>query len=149
MHPFQSQAGRMWDLMKVYLRAKKSRYWLETICLAYTILEIELRFLLSSKAGKSGKPISPQRIKKEEYLSGLAKLAKDNNFIDDNTWTKIDNLNKIRRDVIHGLAQGKISYDDLEKPCTGISELFSEIQEYWLPIKIGPEESYKDFKPKN
>ena len=112
-------------------------------------MEIELRCLLSSKAGRGGKPVLSQKIKKEDYLLGLAKLARHNNFIDNNTCDKIDSFNKIRKDAIHGLAQGKISYKDLEKPCNKISELFFEIQNRWLSIKIGPEESYKDFKNKN
>jgi len=96
---------------------------------------------LSSKAGRSRIPIPPRRIDDQKYLMNLANLAKDNEFIDENIWKRIKEFNDARRKNIHGLAQGEISYSELEKPCFGLVNLIYDIQNIWLPTKFGKEET--------
>ena len=60
MHPYQDQIDKMWDLIKHLGAAQRNGFWLEVINLRHVLLEIELRLLLSSKAGESRKPIPPK-----------------------------------------------------------------------------------------
>jgi hypothetical protein len=138
MHPFQDQMGPMWEIVKRMVSAEKKESWIEAISLSYTLLEIELRLLLSSKAGRAKTPLPPEKIEKQENLMNLANLARDHRFIDEALWEKIREFNDIRRKAIHRLAQGEISYDDLKEPALRSSKLFGEIQDRWLTITWGP-----------
>jgi len=142
MHPYQNQINKMWELIKRKNLAQQNGFWMESLCLSYILLEIELRLLLSSKAGAHGVPLPPRKIDSQHYLMNLANLAKDNGFIDESIWKRIKDFNDIRRKAIHSLAQGEISYEDLKEPALSISSLIFDIQSCWLPIKIGPEETY-------
>jgi len=142
MHPYQDQVDKMWDLIKRKISAQKNGFWLESISLSYILLEIELRLLLSSKAGASRNPIPPRKIDNQDYLMNLANLAKDKGFIDKTIWNRIKDFNSTRKKAIHGLAQGEISYEDLKEPALSIHNLVYDIQSCWLPIKFGPEEKY-------
>jgi len=144
MHPFQDQINRMWLLIKLRIKANKQGFWLEVVDLSYVILEIKLRLLLTSKAGKKNLPIPKEKIEKQDYLMTLANLAKDNYFLNQNIWKKVKDFNKTRTDAIHGLAQGRISYHDLEDICKNTENLINEIQNSWLPITYGNEETSKD-----
>jgi len=145
MHPYQNQVDRMWEIIKLSIRAKKQGYWLEFLCLLYILLEIELRLLLTSKAGKNGIPIPPEKIDKQIYLMNLANLANDNGFIGEPHWQRIKDFNDVRKNAIHGLAQGKISYGDLGKNLEPLTQLVYDIQENWLPIKFGKEETFEEY----
>ncbi len=138
----------MGKLISLNIRANRNEYWIEAISLAYTLLEIELRLLLSSKAGASGVPVSPKTIYKQQYLKELAKLAKEKGFIDENLCEKILEFNNIRRKMIHRFALGEISYEELKGPALECHKIMGDIQNCWLPITWGPEESYKDFLKK-
>ena len=137
MHPYQDQVNRMWDLIKLKIRAQKNGFWIEALDLSYILLEIELRLLLSSKAGNKGRPIDAEKIDKQEYLMSLANLAKDRDFIDKDTWDKLQDFNDVRRKTIHKLAQGEITYDQLAEPVSEVTKIVHVLQEQWLPIKIG------------
>lgn len=141
MYPYQDQIDKMWNLIKRQILAQKNGFWIESLCLGYTLLEIELRLLLSSKAGARGVPIPPRKIDGQEYLMNLANLAKDNGFIDRSIWERIKDFNDVRKKAIHRLAQGEISYGDLKESTLGISNLIYDVQSCWLPIKIGPDET--------
>ncbi|MBE3143959.1 MAG: hypothetical protein IMZ61_08555 [Planctomycetes bacterium] len=150
MHPFQSQVNNMWKLIKLKIRAQKKESWIEAISLSYTLLEIELRLLLSSKKGASGIPVPPEEIYKQQYLKDLAKVAREKGFIDDTLWGKIIEFNDIRRKAIHRFALGEISYEDLKGPALESTEIMGEIQNCWGgPVKWGPEESFEDWKKAN
>lgn len=142
-HPFQKQANIMWELIKRMITAGRKESWIEAISLSYT-LEVELRFLLSSRAGKTGIPIPSEIIDKQKFLMALANLAKDKGFIDESIWKKIQEFNDIRRKAIHRLAQGEISYEELKEPALKSHKIIGEIQDRWLPMKWGPEESYEN-----
>jgi len=146
MHPYQDQTNRMWNFIKLWNQAQKSGYWLEFICLSYILLEIELRHLLSSKAGENSIPLPPKEINEQEYLYTLGKLAWEKKFIDNDIWKRIQDFNKKRRNAIHSLAQGKISYDDLKETFSDVCELINDIQRIWLPYKVGPEERNPSFR---
>jgi len=141
MHPYQSQIDRMWNLINLKVRASKNGFWIETVSLTYIILEIELRLLLTSKAGKQGKPLSSSVIDKCNYLKSLADLALEEEFINPNLYDEIISFNKIRSDMTHGLIQGRIEYPQLEDVCKSTSNIINKIQSLWLSITIGPEES--------
>lgn len=149
MHPYQDQVNRMWNLVKMRNRAKHKGFWLEAIDLTYVLLEMELRLLLTSKAGKQGKPLSQMKINNQRYLMNLANLAKDNEFIDATLWEQIKDFNEKRRDAIHGLAQGKISYFELKDVCRDTSKIIYSIQNLWLPISFGKIEAVEDGTEKN
>lgn len=144
MHPFQNQAKIMWDLVKRKISADKKESWVESMSLSYTLIEIGLRFLLSSKTGASGTPVPPEEIDRQKYLMDLANLAKEKEFIDETIWEKIKEFNSIRRKSIHSLAQGKIKYEDLEEPALQSLELLGDIQNCWLTLEWGPEESFEN-----
>lgn len=148
MHPYQDQVNRMWEIIKLNGRARKNGFWLESLSLSYVLLEVELRLLLTSKAGKDSTPISPEKIENQQYLMQLANLAKDNKFLDEGTWLRIKEFNDVRRKAIHGLTRGKISYAELETPATQFIDLAYAIQSRWLKITIGKEETYEEYKVK-
>lgn len=145
MHPYQDQVNRMWNLVKLRVRAIKQESWLEVIDLTYALLEMELRLLLTSKAGEQNKPLSRVEIDQQKYLMDLANLAKGSGFLDTSLWEKIREFNKKRADAIHGLAQGRISYLELKDVFENTTELIYNIQSLWLPISYGPEEKYEDY----
>lgn len=144
IHPYQDHVDRMWNIVTLYSRAYRMGFWMETIDLLYILLECGLRMLLTSKAGINKNPMTRVKIDKQQYLIQLAKLAKDNVFIDDYLYEKIKIFNRSRADAIHGLIQGKITYQELEKVCKYYSSLQGEIQDKWLTITVGKEESRKD-----
>jgi len=149
MHPYQEQVNKLWEIIKLESRAKKNGFWLESLSLSYIHLEVELRLLLTSKAGKDSIPLPTEKIDKQAYLMQLANLAKDNKFIDEETWEKIQEFNDIRRKAIHGLIHGEITYAELDKPAKSTFEIAYAIQNKWLKIKFGKEETYEEYKDKN
>jgi hypothetical protein len=146
MNPFQYQVNNMWELIKRVISAGKKESWLEAISLSYTLLEVNLRLLLSSKAGRDRAPIPPEVIGKQKYLMDLANLARKKEFIDDTLLGKIQKFNDIRNKAIHRLAHGEISYEDLREPAMESHKIMGEIQGCYLTLKWGPEERVEDFK---
>jgi len=144
MHSYQNQINRMWDLIKLRSRAKKQGFYLEVIDLTYILFEIELRLLLTSKAGEKKLPLPKLKIDNQKYLMNLANLAKDNKFLDYKLWREIKKFNDFRSSAIHGLAQGKISYPDLKNICDSTTNIIYDIQSCWLKITIGKEETLED-----
>ena len=132
----------MWHLIKLRIKTQNNGYWLETIDLSYILLEIELRLLLSSKAGCE--IVSTKKIVEKDFLIKLANVAKDKEFIDETLWQRIKDFNEIRRKAIHGLAQGKISYDELEKYCKDVTPIIGDIQNRFLPMTFGKVEKIDD-----
>lgn len=146
MNKLQDQISREWELLvQKRLKAVRNGYWLEAITLSYICLELDLRKLLSTNALGKTKPLEHEKIIKQEYLMNLANLAKDNGFISEDIWDRIKRFNDFRRKAIHGLIQGEITYDDLEKPCLEIFRLSYDIQSCWLKITFGPEESFEQY----
>ena len=149
MHPYQDQVDRMWEIIKLENRAKKKGFWLESLSLSYILLEVELRLLLASKAGKDESPLSSDKIDKQTYLMQLANLAKDHGFIDKETWGKIQEFNDIRKKGIHGLIRGELTYAELKEPAKSTFEIAYAIQNKWLQITFGKPETYEEYKAKN
>ena len=138
IHPYQDQVNRMWELIKRRKAAKKQGCLIEHISLSYTLLEVELRLLLTSQAGGAGIPLPRRRIDSQRYLIKLADIARNNGFIDQDIFDRILKFNDKRRRAIHRLAQGEITYKDLEDPDLEIEKLIFDIQSRWLHVKIGP-----------
>ena len=136
----------MWNLDKLMIQALKKESWIEALSLSYTLIEIELRFLLSSSAGKSRIPIPLEKIYKQKFLMDLANLAKDNIFIDESLWAKIQQFNEIRRKAIHRLAQCQISYEDLKEPALKSHEIMGDIQGCCLKLEFGSVEGCETWK---
>jgi len=141
MHPYQDQIDRMWGLIKLRIRALKNEFWIETMDLTYILLEVELRLLLTSKAGEAGKPLPPSEIDKADYLKSLADLSLEKKFIDSNLYNEVLSFNTARRKMTHRLIQGEIEYSQLENVCKDSSDIIYKIQSQWLPITIGPTET--------
>jgi len=145
MGEYSDQVHRMWDFIKKMKKAREQGFWLETICLSYTLIEIQLRFLLGrTKLGKKNMPLPVWKIDNMKYLMQLATLAKDNSFIDQNLWAKIKDFNDDRIIAIHQLAKGKIEYDDLKEPASKYYEIVSSIQSCYIHTEVGPEEKRPD-----
>ena len=134
----------MWDLIKRRNLAQAKGFWMESISLSYVLLEIELRLLLSSKAGDSRIPVPPEEIDNQKYLMNLANVAKNKGYIDNSILDKIIDFNEARRKAIHKLAQGEICYDELKESALKTGDLIYDIQSCWLPIKFGPIEHFSD-----
>ena len=149
MHPNQDQVNMMWEIIKLELNAKKNGFWLESLSLSYILLEVHLRLLLTSKAGKDGIPLSSSKIDNQVYLVQLANLARDHKFLDDKIWKKIKEFNDIRRKAIHGMIRGEITYAELEEPAKNAFEIAYAIQNRWLSITFGKEETYEEYKVNN
>ena len=149
MHPYQDQTDRMWEIIKLELKAKKNGFWLESLSLSYILLEARLRFLLKSKAGKDGIPLPSHKIDKQKYLMSLANLARDHEFINHEIWSKIREFNDIRKKAIHGMIHGEITYSELKEPAENVFEIAYAIQNRWLPITIGKEETIEKYKSSN
>jgi len=149
MHPYQGQVDKMWEIIKLELRAKKNGFWLESLSLSYMLLEVGLRLLLTSKAGKDGIPLSSDKIDKQRYLIQLANLAKDHKFLDIETWQKIKEVNDIRRKAIHGLMRGEITYEELAEPAKDTFRIAYAVQNKWLPITFGKAETYEEYRVNN
>lgn len=145
MHPYQEQTKILWELIQRMISAEKKESWIEAISHMYTMLEVGLRFLLSSEAGASGVPIPPEKIDRQRFLMELANLAKDKGFIDELIWKKIQEFNDIRKKAIHGLAKGEIKYEGLKEPALKSIKLYGDIQNCWLKIEWGPEETYENY----
>ena len=136
-HPYQDQANKAFDIIRLYAKARKNGFWLEAIDLLYILLEFNLRFLLTSKADSKNGTFGRSKIDKQEYLMELANLAKDNYFIGKELYKKIKEFNRARSNAIHGLIQGRISYQELKNVCEQSSSLQGDIQRIWLPITVG------------
>jgi len=64
-----------------YVSALKKSAWIKAISLGYTLLEMQLGFLVKSKAGPSGQPLGDAVVEKCEYLKQVAVLASDKGFL--------------------------------------------------------------------
>jgi len=149
MHPYQNQVNKMWEVIKLELRAKKNGFWLESLSLSYMLLEVNLRLLLTSKAGKDSIPLSSGKIDKQLYLIQLANLARDHKFIGRVTWQKIKEFNDMRRKAIHSLIRGEITYEELEEPAKNTFEIAYAIQNKWLSITFEKVETYEEYSANN
>ncbi len=145
-HPYQYQVNKMWEIIKRKNLAQANGFWLESINLSYILIEIELRLLLSSKAGGTGIPIPPDKIDRQNYLMELANLSKSNGFIDNTLWEKIRSFNQYRKKATHSFAQGEIEYDELKEPAMKTNDIIYDIQNLWLPIKFSEIEENPNFK---
>lgn len=110
---------------------------MEALSLSYILLEIELRLLMTSNNVENSIPLSLDKIDNQRYLMQLANLAKDHGFLDNETWNKIKNLNELRKKAIHGLANGEITYAELEQPAKRTFEIAAAIQSRWITITYG------------
>ena len=144
IHPFQDQVSKMWDFIQKRSRAITNEHWIEALSLTYTLYEMNLRVLLSSKVGD--RKITPEQIKNQKNLINLANLARDNGFIDQTIWDRIQKFNDGRIDTIHYLAQGKIEYEQIREVLRKASRLFYDIQNCWMPITFGEIETFEQYK---
>ena len=115
------------DIFMLYAIAIERNIWIEAISLGYTLLEINLTQLMRSVV-KGCPTISNSRINKCDYLIQLAKLALDENIIDQSLYDKIDLFNKVRRAAIHKLAKGKTKKSELESAARSVTNCLSELQ---------------------
>lgn len=130
----------MWGVISLKIRAQKNESWIEAISLSYTLLEVELRLLLSSKASNSGRPVPIEKINKQKHLMDLANLAKRKGFIGADIWKTIRDFNDVRNRAIHGYITGEVSYSELREPALTATEVIGAVQDRWLPIEWGQEE---------
>jgi hypothetical protein len=129
------------DIFMLYAIAIERKIWIEAISLGYTLIEINLTQLM-------GRPtISISRINRCRYLIQLAKLALDENIIDQSLYDKIDHFNKVRQAAIHKLAKGKTKKSELESAARSVTDCLGELQpRFGITMTFGPEERNPDFK---
>jgi hypothetical protein len=144
MHPYQDQITNLWEIIKLQNRAAKSEFWIEAIALTYIIFEVQLRLLLTSKAGESSIPVPSGDIDDKRHLRDLTDLAIKKKFIDNTLYDKILSFNNSRNKMIHGLIQGKIQYSELKNTFKSTSSAIYEIQSRWLKITVGPLQTRPD-----
>lgn len=134
------------DIFMLYAMAIECKIWIEAISLGYTLLEINLTQLIRS-IGQSRPPISNSRINRCHYLIQIAKLALDENIIDQSLYDKIDHFNKVRQAAIHKLAKGKTKKSELESAARSVTKCLSDLQPlFGITITEGPEERNPSLK---
>ena len=136
-HPFQYQADRQGTLMRLQVRAWRGGFWVESSSLSYSLMELVTRLLLSSGRGSDGEPIPPDIIERQRYLMDLATLARDRSFMPPDLWNRIRSWNGRRADMTHGLAQGRIKYEELKAVAWEGMQLYGAIQNEWLQPVVG------------
>lgn len=107
-----------------YRKALAEKRWIEAISLAYTVLEVAFWVLLEVKE------VADEKISKEDYLLGLADLAKDEGFINGDIYRQVKEFNKTRALAVHHFLRfkgEKISYDGIGKALEGVDKLFQGI----------------------
>ncbi len=130
-----------WGIVQLYCTAQRKQSWIECICLGYTMLEMALRYLLKSKAGPSGQPLPDSKIERCRYLMDLAALARDEGFLSQPIFDEIDSFNESRIKAIHKLLSETVTHAELQETAKSISSIYGKIQDLWLKITIGPEET--------
>ncbi len=134
------------DIFMLYAIAIERKIWIEAISLGYTLIEINLTQLMRSTI--HGRPIiSRSRINRCRYLIQLAKLALDENSIDQSLYDKIDHFNKVRQAAIHKLAKGKTKKSELESAARSVTDCLGELQlRFGITMTFRPEERNPDSK---
>jgi hypothetical protein len=147
----QPETDRIWDIIKRYSQARKSGYYLEAVCLMYSITEWQLRFLMThTKAGKDGIPLEFEEVAKQGNLSRLIKYASTHKFIDDDLKETLNDFNKTRVDAIHYLSLGSIEYDDLKSVVeTYGKKIVGPIQSNYLKFEVGEVQMNSKFNGKS
>ena len=129
-----------WGIVQLYVSALKKSAWIEAISLGYTLLEMQLRFLVKSKAGPSGQPLDDAVVEKCENLRQVAVLARDKGFLPQVLFEKVKSFNAARIRAIHKLLTGTVTISELEAVASSVSPLYKQIQDLWLKITLGPEQ---------
>lgn len=129
-----------WGIVQLYVSALKKSAWIEAISLGYTLLEMQLRFLVKSKAGRSGLPLDDATLEKCEYLMQVGALARDEGFLTQVLFDKVKAFNAARIRAIHKLLTETVTISELKSTASLVSPLYKEIQGLWLKISIGPEQ---------
>lgn len=134
-----------WGVIELYSRAYKKGAWLEVLSLGYTLLETQLIFLLTqTKVGHDGIPLEENKVKKCYYLLDLAALAKEEKFISEELFLDIKNFNDVRKNAIHNLTSGKVTYKDISDAAKNVGNITAKIQSLYLQIKVVADESIDD-----
>jgi hypothetical protein len=129
-----------WGIVQLYVAALKKGSWIEAISLGYTLLEMQLRYLARSKARASAQPLPEARIEKCRYLLEIAALTRDEGFLPQSIFDKVQAFNSARIRAIHKLLTETVTNVELETAARSITPIYKETQDLWLPIRIGPEE---------
>src|SRR5437867_1824869 len=103
-----------WGTVQLYVSALKKSAWIEATSLGYTLLEMQLRFLVKSKAGRSGKPLDDAVVEKCDYLMQVAVLARDEGFLPQALFDKVKAFNAARIRVIHKLLTETVTVSELQ-----------------------------------
>ena len=130
----QVQDERLWEqLLGRLRRAYEAGCYLEVLAIRYILLERQLRVLLFMKLGNGNPdPTIAKKIGDEDYLAGLALLAHKSGLIDDQLLIDIQGFNDARAAATHGLAQGRITYDEIEATTEKYRDLEYRVQSQWL-----------------
>jgi len=114
--------------------------WLESVSLAYVLLELRIRLLLRTKN------VSKNEIDAQDYLVKLVNYAETKGYLDATLAKEIREFNEIRRKAIHRLVLGSIEYKDIESAARIYNSLTIPLQEAMgIKIELGPEESYEEY----
>ncbi|MFC1656412.1 hypothetical protein ACFL14_00380 [Patescibacteria group bacterium] len=141
---FNEQNKRLWPVIKLMVRAKRNKFWIEAVSCQYYYLVWQLRLLLHYKG-----EVSKNEIGKSRYLSTLNKKAFNKKLLTETEYKKIDSYNEKRGRLIHNLLNRDFEYNQWEVEYRKGSDLIGMLQEKLIgKLKFGPEESYEDFLKK-
>jgi hypothetical protein len=136
----QNDTINKWGVVQLYSSALKKSAWIEAISLGYTLLEMQLRFLVKSKAGRSTQPLDDATVEKCEYLMQVAALARDEGFFPQVLFEKVKALNAARIRALHKLLTETVTMSELQSAASLASPFSKEIQDLWLKKSFGAEQ---------
>ena len=136
----QSDAIDRWGIVSMYCRACENESWIEAISLGYTLVEMQLTYLMKSKARPTRQPLADTEIRKCRYLLQRAQLAHREGFLPEAIVHDIEKFNDRRISAIHRLLDENTTLDELKDAANQASMIYGKIQDLWLPVRIGDEE---------
>jgi len=72
-------------------------------------------------------------------LLEIAKLTRDEGFLPQPLFERVEAFNSARIEAIHKLLKGNVTLAELEIAAQSVTPIYGEIQALWLPSSIGPE----------
>lgn len=119
-----------WGIATMQSAALRKGAWIEVISLGYTLLEVQVRYLL--RQNKSGVRVPEEEIEKCRFLLQLADLAHGYGLLPDDIYEGLKVFNDARRRAIHHLATYSVKASQLEECAKSVIPLEASIQNQWL-----------------
>jgi hypothetical protein len=126
-----------WDLVKLHGRSMRSGHFIEAVAVGYQLLETVFVVLLTKTlVGKSYQPMAESVVDKADNLLSKAKLALENDFIDQTLFDEVKTFNKMRADLMHNIVKKNVDYESAEACAMMVTELYRKVQGRFLTYTI-------------